>query len=61
MEVKPIHVMVRSCKSTGQLFTSTGDLVGVTIPPGATDVKIDKDGAVTAVLSGRKSPYRSAI
>jgi len=47
-----------SVNPQGQLVTSTGDLVGVTIPPGATDVKIDKDGAVTAVLSGQKDPVQ---
>lgn len=40
----------------GQLVTSNGDLAGVTIPPGATDVKFEKDGTVTAVLAGEKEP-----
>jgi flagellar basal-body rod protein FlgG len=47
-----------SVNPQGQLVTSTGDLVGVTIPPGATDIKMDKDGAVTAVLSGQKDPVQ---
>lgn len=45
-----------SVNPQGQLITSTGDLVGVTVPPGSTDVKIAPDGTVTAVLSGQKEP-----
>jgi len=40
----------------GQLVTSSGDFVGVTVPKGATDVKIGADGMVTAVLQGEKEP-----
>jgi flagellar basal-body rod protein FlgG len=47
-----------SVNPQGQLVTNSGDMVGVTIPPGATDVKIDKDGSVTAVLSGQKDPVQ---
>jgi len=43
-----------SVNAQGQMVTGSGDLVGVTIPPGATDVKIDKDGTVTAILAGQK-------
>jgi len=47
-----------SVNPQGQLITGTGDLVGVTVPPGGTDVKIDKDGSVTAVLAGQKEPVQ---
>ena len=43
-----------SVNPQGQLVTSSGDMVGVTIPPGSTDVKIAPDGTVTAVLAGQK-------
>ncbi len=43
-----------SVNPQGQMVTSTGDMVGVTIPPGATDVKIAGDGTVTAVLAGQR-------
>jgi len=45
-----------SVNPQGQMVTNSGDLVGVTIPPGSTDVKIAPDGTVTAVLAGQKEP-----